>query len=174
VSFKRWAFLFSIAALATLLLRAFVFEGIYIATASMEPTFPIGAHLFLDKLTLLFREPSRGEIIVFRSPVPPYLDMVKRVIAVPGDIVELKEKKVILNGNPQDEPYAQHTRQEERLKGDDIGPLTVPAGSFFVLGDNRDESDDSSVWRDQGTGEAVYFVPQSQVRGVLRGFYRED
>ncbi len=167
----RLLFLFGIALAVVLPLRLWVVEPIYIASASMEPTLPVGTHLFMDRLTLSFRDPRRGDIIVFRSPVGEDLDLVKRVIGVPGDVVELREKKVFVNGKEQDEPYVQHTRANENLSGDTMGPLTVPAGSLFVLGDNRDESKDSSVWRDPSTGRPVYFLNIDAVRGLARGAY---
>ncbi|MFA6319169.1 MAG: S26 family signal peptidase, partial [Elusimicrobiota bacterium] len=67
--------------------------------------------------------------------------------------------------------YVQHTRSEEKLQGDDLGPLTGPEASLFVLGDNRDESKDSSVWTDPATGEPLRFLPLANVRGLVRGFY---
>lgn len=170
MSLGRLLYLFLLAAGATLLLRAFAFEGVYVASGSMLPTLPVGNHLVLDKLTFRCREPRRGEIIVFSSPVPPVEDMIKRVIAIPGDTVELKRKQVVLNGSPLEEPYARHVRAAEELSGDNLEAVTVPPNAFFVLGDNRDESNDSSVWRDS-SGNRVLFVPRSAVRGKLRGFY---
>jgi signal peptidase I len=171
MSFGRLLFLFCIAAVGALLLRLFVFEGVYVATGSMEPTLPVGTHAVLDKVTLSLREPRRGEIIVFSSPVPPHEDMIKRVIALPQETVEMREKKVYVDSNPLDEPYARHTRPDEKLKGDTFEPMTVPRLHLFVLGDNRDESNDASVWTDPKTGEPVRFLPLMRVRGLLRGFY---
>ncbi|MBI4387347.1 MAG: signal peptidase I [Elusimicrobia bacterium] len=168
---RRLVFLFGVAAAVALFLRAFAFEGIYVATASMEPTLPVGAHLFLDKVTYRWRAPRRGEIIVFKAPVAPHREMIKRVIAVGGDTVEIRDKKVFLKEEALEEPYVQYTRSQERLRGDNLGPLTVPAEHLFVLGDNRDDSDDSSVWRDPETNAPVYFLPISLVRGKSRGFY---
>lgn len=161
----RLLYLFGIAAAVVLPLRLWVFEPIYIATASMEPTLKVGVHVFMDKMTFRFREPKRGDIIVFAPPEGEEAhELVKRVIAVPGDTVELKEKKVVINGATVDEPWAHHKRSEEQLTGDNRGPYTLPADAFFVLGDNRDESRDSSVWEDP-------FLPRKKVRGIVRGFY---
>jgi len=171
VELKRLLYLVGIAVAITMLLRSFIFEGIYIPTASMEPTLPVGIHLVLDKITYDLRVPVRGEVIAFVSPVPPTKDMVKRVIAIEGDTVEIRNKKVLLNGKELEEPYVQYTRPTERLMGDNLGPLQVPQDHVFVLGDNRDESDDSSVWKDPSTGERVYFVPLSSIRGLVRGAY---
>src|SRR5262249_4614821 len=143
--------------------RTWLGEPIYIATGSMEPTLPVGAKLIEDKITFRFREPRRGEIVLFRPPVGDgRRDYGKRVIGLPGDVVEIRAKKVFLNGREQDEPYVKHTRAGERLIGDDLGPVTVPADGLFVLGDNRDESEDSSVWKD-AAGERVYFVKRADV-----------
>lgn len=167
----RLLFLVALGVLGALALRSWVGEGIYIATGSMEPTLHVGTHLVLDKLTYLFRDPRRGDIVSFAAPLPPHEEMVKRVIAVGGETVELREKKVFVNGAALDESYANFKRAEERLKGDDLGPLEVPRRHIFVLGDNRDESKDSSVWKDPETGESKPFVPLSRVRGIVRGIY---
>ena len=164
MSLKRFLFLFLIAAGVTWALRALIFEGIYIASASMEPTLSVGAHLFLDKITYLWREPRRGEIVVFAAPVKDQEEMVKRIIALGGDKIEIKEKAVYLNEARQLEAYVQHTRKDEKLRGDSLGPFVVPQNHVFVLGDNRDESNDSSVWPSP-------FVPASSIRGKLRGIY---
>ena len=166
----RLLLLVVIALAVVLPVRLWVAEPIYIASASMEPTLPVGLHAFLDRLTLRLRAVRRGDIIVLRPPVGGAQDMVKRVIALPGETVELRAKKVFLNGQELDEPYVEHKRSQERLEGDDLGPLTVPPASLFVLGDNRDESRDSSVWRDD-EGRRVYFVPERNVRGLVRGFF---
>ncbi|MBI4676898.1 MAG: signal peptidase I [Elusimicrobia bacterium] len=171
MSLSRLLFLVCIALAVVLPVRLWVIEPIYIASPSMEPHLPVGGHVFMDKVTLRLRPPRRGEIIVFRSPVGADHELVKRVIAVPGDTVELKEKRLVLNGREVYEGYVRHTRRDERLQGDDLGPLTVPEGALFVLGDNRDESKDSSAWVDPATNEPVYFLPLKNIRGLVRGFY---
>jgi signal peptidase I len=162
----RILYLLGLALAVVLPVRAWIAEPITIASASMEPTLRVGTLMILDKWSLAGRRPRRGEIISFRSPVDAE-DLVKRVIGVPGDTVELRAKKVFINGAPLDEPYAVHDRSNEKLEGDDLGPLTVPPASFFVLGDNRDESKDSSVWRSK-SGERVYFLPASALQGIAR------
>jgi signal peptidase I len=159
-------YLLGLALAVVLPVRAWIAAPITIASASMEPTLRVGTLMILDKWSLAGRRPRRGEIISFRSPVDAE-DLVKRVIGVPGDTVELRAKKVFINGAPLDEPYAVHDRSNEKLEGDDLGPLTVPPASFFVLGDNRDESKDSSVWRSK-SGERVYFLPASALQGIAR------
>lgn len=162
----RAAFLFVLALGVVLPFRTWVAEPITIASASMVPTLRVGTLMILDKWTLHARSPRRGDIISFRSPVGPE-DLVKRVIAVPGDTVELRAKKVWLNGRPLDEPFAFHDRPDARLEGDDLGPLTVPPRHYFVLGDNRDESNDSSVWK-SSSGERVYYLRESALQGFVR------
>jgi len=166
---SRFLFLVCVALGVILPVRHWVVEPIYIASASMEPTLPVGTRLFADKLTLRFRAVRPGELIVFGSPTEDK-EMVKRVIAVPGQTVELRDKKVFINGQALDEPYVEYKRAGERLKGDNIGPLLVPPNCQFVLGDNRDESDDSSVWEDS-EGERIYFLRFKSVHGLVRGIY---
>jgi signal peptidase I len=162
----RLTYLFALALAVVLPIRAWVLEPITIASASMEPTLRVGTLMILDKWSLERRVPQRGDVISFRSPVGAE-DLVKRVIAVPGDAVEIREKKVFVNGAALDEPYAVHDRQNERLDGDNLGPLTVPEKSYFVLGDNRDESNDSSVWK-TASGERVYFLSAASLQGIVR------
>lgn len=166
VDFSRLAFLLGVALAVVLPTRAYVGEPIYIASPSMEPTLRVGTLLILDKATLRLRAPRRGEIVSFRNPEGGH-DLVKRVIAVPGDVVERRAKKVYLNGKELEERYAVYTREAEALEGDTLGPLTVPADSYFVLGDNRDESRDSSAWRD-AQGKPMYFLPAGLLQGLVR------
>jgi signal peptidase I len=168
---RRLVFLYFIAAVCTIFLRTFVVEGIYVASASMEPALPVNTHLFLETITLRFHKPSRGDIVVFRSPVDPGRDLIKRVIALPGDTIEIKEKVVYLNAAELKEDYVQHTRALELLEGDNMGPLTVPEDAVFVMGDNRDESGDSRDWKDGKTGERRYFVPIKSIKGKIILFY---
>ncbi|OGS05214.1 MAG: signal peptidase I [Elusimicrobia bacterium RIFCSPLOWO2_12_FULL_59_9] len=167
----RWLRIVFVAVLCAWVVRAFVAESIYNASASMEKTLPAGTHAVLDKISLRLRSPRRGDIVVFPSPLGETKDMIKRVIGVEGDAVELRAKNVYINGRILSEPYARHSRADERLEGDDLGPMVVPEDCLFVLGDNRDVSNDSSVWRDPKTGERIYFVKISSVKGILRGFF---
>ncbi|MFA5161396.1 MAG: signal peptidase I [Elusimicrobiales bacterium] len=169
---KRLAAIAACAALAALAARLFVFETIYIASGSMEPTLHTGADFFLDKVTLRLRPPRRGEIVSFYLPEVAGHESVKRVIAVGGDTVEIKAKKVFLNGKELYEPYAQHIRLNERLAGDDMPAVAVPPDSVFVLGDNRDASLDGATWKND-RGERIIFLPLGRITGKLRGPYRE-
>lgn len=165
---KRWLFLLLLGVMGAISVRLFIFEGIYIATPSMEPTLPTGEHYFVNKLVFMFRGPKRGEIVVFKSPKGPDKDMVKRVIAVGGDVIEIKDKRVILNDQFIDEPYTQFVRAGEKLYGDNIPPTPVPEGHVFVMGDNRDVSFDS---RDFGVKQKEWkpFVSIDELKGTLGG-----
>ncbi|MDD5303510.1 MAG: signal peptidase I [Elusimicrobia bacterium] len=158
--------LFAIALAVVLPVRGWVAEPVYVASPSMEPTLKTGTMLILDKLTLRVRAPRRGDVLSFRSPVDEH-DLLKRVIALPGETVEMREKVVFINGKELDEPYAVHSRAGERLEGDNIGPLIVPETGFFVLGDNRDVSNDSSVWKDS-EGKPVRFLRLRLIQGIVR------
>lgn len=163
----RLLWLTFLGAVGAILLRAFVIEGVYIASASMEPALPVGRHLFVNKLAYRTGQPQRGDIVVFPSPVDDEKDLVKRVIAVAGDDVLIKEKKVYLNGQPLEEPYAVHDRRGEMLVGDNLEVGIVPRGRVFVMGDNRDHSGDSRDWKDPKTGDPVFFVSVSNLKGKL-------
>jgi len=156
---------------AVLAVRRWVAVPIYIASDSMAPTLVKGHHLVLDRMTYRFRPPRRGEIISFLSPAGEEHESVKRVIATGGDTVELKAKRVYLNGESQYESYAYYARPGEALSGDTLGPLTVPPEHLFVLGDNRDNSNDSASWKNPKTGEPLYFLPLSALTGKVRGAY---
>ncbi|MDE2293018.1 MAG: signal peptidase I [Elusimicrobia bacterium] len=171
MSLRRLLLLAALGAAGALALRVTVGGGIVVASGSMEPTLPVGTHLWLDRVTLRLRAPRRGDIIVFLCPVPPREDMIKRVIAVGGQTVEVRRRVVYVDGKELEEPYVRHTRPGQRLVGDDVGPWTVPKDSLFVLGDDRDESRDSSVWKDPQTGRPAPFLPLGNVRGLVRGFY---
>jgi len=163
----RILFLLFLGVVGAAIVRTYFFETAAIESGSMEPTLYVGAHYLVNRFVYRLHGPQRGDIISFVSPIDHKTLFVKRVIGVAGDQIQLKDKRVILNGTPLDEPYAIHKRAGERLVGDNIGPMTVPEGSVFVLGDNRDESFDSSVWTDPQTGAPIYFLPTSSIRGRL-------
>ena len=157
-----------IALAVVLPIRAWVAEPIYVASPSMEPTLRTGTMLVLDKVTLLTRAPQRGDVLSFRSPIEDR-DLLKRVVALPGETVEMREKLVFINGKQLDEPYVVHSRAGERLEGDTMAPQVVPKNGFFVLGDNRDESNDSSVWKD-ADGNPLRFLRLRLIQGLARRF----
>lgn len=151
-----------IAILIALFIRAYIVQAFKIPSASMIPTLLIGDHLlvnkfiygitlpFSEKKILVFETPKRGDIIVFKYPEDPKKDFIKRVIAVEGEVIEGKNKKVYVNGVELEEPYIRHTdlsiHPRELDPRDNFGPIKVPQGKVFVMGDNRDQSYDSRFW----------------------------
>ncbi len=148
------------AAAVALLVRASVVEAFWVPSGSMLPTIQIGDHLFVNKLAYGMHLPfvehevtqwsplHRGDIVVFTSPVDRRIDLIKRVIAVAGDTVEVRDKHLYINGQEVPDPHATFTdpRPRDSAPRDRFGPVTVPPGKFFVMGDNRDQSYDSRYW----------------------------
>ncbi|MBU4263272.1 MAG: signal peptidase I [Proteobacteria bacterium] len=121
-----------------------------IPSGAMIPTLLIGDQILVDKHIYKNKEPDRGDIVIFPYPVKPEQDFIKRVVALGGDTIEIKEKQTYLNGKLLQEPYAIHkdpkifpTGENQR---DFYGPITVPTDSVFVMGDNRDNAYDSRFW----------------------------
>jgi len=168
-----------VAVILALFIRTFVVQAFKIPTGSMETNLLIGDHLLVNKVVyspsagsleaaILPKKPiRRGDIVVFKFPEDPTRDFIKRVIGLPGEIVETRDKTVYVDGKPLDEPYARFIdtplRPEDPEYGLRVettrspwGPQTVPAGKLFVRGDNRDNSRDSRYWG---------FLPVDQVKG---------
>lgn len=170
---REYAESIAIAVLLALVIRTYLVQAFKIPSGSMEDTLAIGDHLlvskfiygtkipFVDKRVLTIRDPSQGDVIVFEYPEDPSKDFIKRVIGVPGDVVEGKEKKVYVNGKPYENPHEVHKEKDiipkEMNPRDTFGPITVPANSYFVMGDNRDRSYDSRFWK---------FVRRDQIKGL--------
>ena len=135
-----------------------VAQATVVPTESMTPTILVGDHFFLDKLAFPANYPvaiqkylpnrtiHRGEIMAFWSPESPDLRLVKRVIGLPGETVEVRHRDVYINGRKLTEPYAVHTDPVEFARRDDYGPVTLGPDQFFMMGDNRDNSNDSCFW----------------------------
>jgi signal peptidase I len=163
------------AFILALIIRAYVVQAYKIPSGSMIPTLVIGDHILVNKFIygtnipftheeiLVFDDPERGDIIVFEYPRNPERDFIKRIIGVGGDKIEIKDKKIFINGEPMDDPWGSFTDPTIRQQRDNFGPIVVPEGKYFVMGDNRDNSHDSRFWgfvsRDQIKGEAfiIYF-----------------
>jgi signal peptidase I len=185
--YKEWVEPFLIAAVVALFIRQFVVEAFKIPSGSMIPTLTIGDHLLVNKFIygpripftdiriFTWKEPQRGEIIVFKYPEDESKNFIKRVVGLPGDKIEIKKGTLLINDRPvstvaqgavdrknqssrsafYDEPRLldeqlgtvkhaiQYLRDQSVI---DFGPRLVPAGSVFVMGDNRDNSQDSRVW----------------------------
>jgi signal peptidase I len=167
-----------IAVVLALFIRTFAVQAFKIPTGSMENNLLIGDHLLVNKFAFAPTETAiermllpvatihRRDVIVFKYPEDPDRDFIKRVIGLPGETVEVREKRVYINGKPLDEPYvhfleppAQPSEMHEVTSfdvRDRFGPVTVPAGQYFVMGDNRDNSQDSRYWG---------FLPRENVKG---------
>ena len=167
-----------IAVILALFIRTFVVQAFKIPTGSMEENLLIGDHLLVNKFVfaptatgieralLPVGTIRRGDVIVFKYPEEPERDFIKRVIGLPGETLELKAKKIFINGKPLDEPYV-HFLEEPRRNAElaevtssdvreNYGPVTVPPNQYFMMGDNRDNSADSRYWG---------FMPRDYVKG---------
>ena len=118
-----------------------------ISGQSMMPNFPDGEYLLTEKVTYYLRNPERGDVVVFTPPVSDTDEFIKRVIGLPGEQIMLKDGHVYINGNLLQEPYLRDTvvTQGGTFLSDNI-EYTVPAGRYFLLGDNRPNSSDSRYW----------------------------
>jgi signal peptidase I len=132
---------FAAVIVALLLIRSFVVEPVRVRSDSMEPTLPSGAVLLIDKLTYLTRGPDRGDVVVALDPRTGE-SIVKRVVAVGGDSVGIEDGQLIVNGDPVVENYIDN----DEMDGFFTGPDVVPAGDVYLLGDNRDTSEDSRAF----------------------------
>lgn len=161
-SFQEYSEAFVVAIIAATLIRAFLFQAFEIPSGSMEPTLIVGDHIivnkfiygiripFTDKRWPEFRKPRRGDVIVFVYPVDRSKDFIKRVIGVGGDTVAIRDKRVIINGVEIPDPHAHFYSNliypGNEVPRDNMGPIRVPQGDLFVMGDNRDNSYDSRFW----------------------------
>ena len=163
-----------VAVILALFVRTFIVQAFKIPTGSMENNLLIGDHLLVNKFvfaptlarleeTLLPIDPiRRGDIIVFKYPEEPERDFIKRVIGLPGETIELRKKRVYIDDTLLDEPYVHYLEPPDEEGGADFdvrvryGPVTVPPGHYFMMGDNRDNSQDSRYWG---------FLPQEYVKG---------
>ena len=158
--------------------RTYVVQAFKIPSGSMEQNLLIGDHILVNKFIygptasslerklLPFRGLQRGDVAVFKYPEDPERDFIKRCVALPGDTLEIADKTVYLNGEPvAEEAYVYHTDSTSYPRGlffnpnrrrDNFGPVNIPPGEYFCMGDNRDNSNDSRVW---GT------VPEDHVKG---------
>lgn len=159
---REYAEAIIIAILIALFIRTFVVQAFKIPSGSMKPTLLIGDHLlvnkfaygikipFIRKTLISIDDPQRGDIVVFIYPVDRSKDFIKRVVGVAGDTIEIRDKKIYLNGVPYNDGHGVYTDRilfpASVQPRDNFGPVTVPAGQIFVMGDNRDQSYDSRFW----------------------------
>jgi signal peptidase I len=176
-----------IAVILALFIRTWVVQAFKIPTGSMEHNLLIGDHLLVNKFAfgptvsgleralLPISEIRRGDVVVFKYPEDPERDFIKRVIGLPGETLEVREKRVYVDGVAVDEPYVHFlqppgSRPEFAVFDvrDRYGPVTIPDGQFFVMGDNRDNSQDSRYWG---------FLPADYIKGralVIYWSYEAD
>jgi signal peptidase I len=172
-----------IAVVLALFMRTFVVQAFKIPTGSMEPNLLIGDHLLVNKFVfaptlssveravLPVTDIRRGDIVVFKYPEDPERDFIKRVIGLSGETIELRDHQIHVDGRAIDEPYAHYLPRPPgtgagEMTSDDVreryGPVVVPAGSVFVMGDNRDNSQDSRYWG---------FLPKENIKGKALMIY---
>jgi len=174
---REYAEAIVLAMLLAFAIRVFVVQAFKIPSGSMIPTLLIGDHILVSKLSyglqwpgdckfrvsfppvtcytshpvVSFGEPRRGDVIVFRYPEDEEKDFIKRIVGLPGDVIEIRNKVVHINGQPLDDKAFTQRVDPGTINGainprDNFGPVTVPEGSYFVMGDNRDQSLDSRFW----------------------------
>ena len=160
--FREYVEAIILAIVIALFIRTFVIQAYKIPSGSMKPTLQIGDHILVSKFNYGIKlpflrttlipvgAPQRGDIVVFIYPKDPSKDFIKRLIGVPGDTIEIRNKKILLNGLPYNDKngvYVDNLVIPGAVQPrDNFGPVTVPEGSLFVMGDNRDESYDSRFW----------------------------
>lgn len=156
-----------LAGILAFLVITFIMQGFYIPSGSMRPTLEIGDRIFVNKFIYRFREPARGDLVVFRYPIDPTVNYIKRLIGLEGEMLEIRGGTVYIQGLPIEEEYL--IKQEY---GGSYGPVRIPEGNYFVLGDNRNNSEDSRYWgfvpREEIIGQAFFiFWPLGRM-GLIR------
>ena len=164
-----------IAAIIAFFVRSFFIQAFKIPSSSMEPTLLIGDHLlvnrmsyvtkipFMNKVIFSLGDPKRGDVVVFRYPIEPDKDFIKRVIATQGDTIEIRDKVIYINGKEMKDNWGFYSDAQvlpkEVNQRDNFGPYKVSENSYFVMGDNRDRSLDSRFWgvvkKDELVGRAL-------------------
>lgn len=144
------------------LIRTFLLGMFYVPSESMVPTLQVNDHVVVTKLSYKMHEPERGDIVVFKYPPNEEqglkeVDYVKRLIGLPGEKLEIKDNRVLINGRFLEESYLNVGTDMP-----DYGPIIIPQGQYFMMGDNRNNSSDSRVWG---------FVPKEYLIGKAQFIY---
>ena len=171
-TFREYVEAAIIAILLALFIRTFVVQAFKIPSGSMEPTLLIGDHILVNKFIYGIKlpfvrttmnpiaEPQRDDVIVFIYPVDKKKDFIKRVVGLPGDKIEIRDNRILINGKPYVDKFGVYREQGSRAGNpalkDRHSPIKVPEGHFFVMGDDRDHSYDSRYWG---------FVPSDSIKG---------
>jgi signal peptidase I len=137
--------IFVVALAIALLLRVFIVEPRFIPSGSMEPTLQVGDRILVDKISQQWESPQRGDILVFYPPASPAIEdnskaYIKRLIGLEGDLIAVRGGKVYRNGEAIDEPYIAEAPAYS------MRPVVVPKGHYWMMGDNRNHSNDSHIW----------------------------
>jgi signal peptidase I len=163
----------ALAVILALIIRSFIIQAFHIPSSSMVPTFLEGDRVLVSKFSYGVRNPftnnilietgrpRRGDVVIFKFPEDPKTDFVKRVMGLPGETIQVVDGKVLVNGAPVDDPHG-HYDNPYQLATRNYGPVTVPSDSYFMMGDNRDFSNDSRGWG---------FVNASLLRGKAWRLY---
>ena len=149
---KDWVISIVVAVALAMFIRTFIVELYVVDGPSMRPTLESEERLVVNKFIYRFRPPEKGEVLVFQYPRDPSRDFIKRVIATPGDTIEIREGRVLVNDQLLTEDYILEKTRSEYPKS------TVPEGRVFVMGDNRNNSEDSRF-------ADVGFVPYHLIKG---------
>lgn len=164
-------------------IRTFIAQAFYIPSQSMEPTLEVNDRLIVEKVSYYFREPERGEIVVFQAPETAISncrlpagareDFIKRVVGLPGEQVEVRDGQLLINGSALPEPYVAQPANYT------WGPETIPENSYLVLGDNRNNSCDGHVWgalpQSNLVGRAAFrFWPVGRIGGIDNNSATQD
>jgi signal peptidase I len=172
--YNKWYVYFGCWILATviiqpclsIIIKANIIQAYKIPAGSLKPTLLIGDHILARKAYAVKQGIKRGDMVIFPYPDDPSKDYIKRIVALGGETLEIMDKKVLINGEILNEPYVIYTDQKilQNKFGhrDNLGPLTVPDDSVFVLGDNRDESNDSRFWG---------FLKRATIKGKAYSIY---
>jgi len=156
----EWVRVIAVAVAIALIINFFFIVNSVVPTGSMENTIMAGTRMLGSRLTYLFDEPKRGDIIIFKYPDDPSETYVKRIIGLPGETVEIKDGVTYVDGTVIEEPYLKETPFDE-----DWGPYEVPEESYFVMGDNRNNSKDSRYW------STTHYVPRKNILGKALWIY---
>lgn len=199
--FREYAEVVLVAVVFALFVRTFLVQAFVVPTPSMENTVLVGDHLVVNKfifaphrwgLFLPYRDLRRGDVFVFKFPEDPQRDFIKRAVALPGEVLEIRDKVVFVNGEKQADPRAIHAEsriwQDDRelpealRRRDQLAATRIAAGTCFAMGDNRDSSYDSRFWgavpASNVKGRALFiywsFAPPTLPRGAGPGGQMKD
>jgi signal peptidase I len=158
-TFREYTEAILIALVLAFIIRSFIVQAFKIPSGSMIPTLLVGDHILVNKFIFgpqipfttirlfPFQKPKRGEVVVFLEPTERKKDFIKRVIGLPGETIQVINRKVYINGEPlQDEDFAYYASSRFVRGLDNFGPIKVPENCYFMMGDNRENSSDSRVW----------------------------